>query len=272
MEIKTETPINPNIKKYSKEDFDIAHKFAGEMYKEFGKFIACCALFGSTARGEKKKGGDIDILIIVDDLRVNMNDEVVEAYRIITDQLVAKLSKDLHIVSLKLTSFWEYVRAGDPIAINILRDGVALIDNGFFDPVQALLMQGRIRPTTEAIWNYFARAPKTIINSKWHIMQAVVDLYWAVIDSSHAVLMKMGEIPPSPNHVADLLEERLVKHNLLDKSYVSTVREFYKLQKMITHREIKELRGEDFDKYLVEAQAFIKEMERIIEMGMKPKK
>ena len=189
MEFKIDPRINPNLKHYSREDYEIAHKFAALMYKEFGRFVACAAIFGSTARGTKKKEGDIDVLIIVDDLKIKMTPPVVEAYRVITDQTVAKVSKKLHVISLKLTAFWEYVRAGDPVAINILRDGVAMIDNSFFDPLQALLMQGRIRPSQEAIWNYFTRAPATIHNSKWHILQAVIDLYWAVIDSAHAALI-----------------------------------------------------------------------------------
>jgi len=110
-----------------------------------------------------------------------------------------------------MTSFWEYIRNGDPIAINILRDGVALIDTGFFEPLQVLLRRGRIRPTQESIWLYFIRAPNTLHNSKWHILQATLDIYWACVDACHAALMKIGETPPTPEHVADLLEDKLVK-------------------------------------------------------------
>ncbi|MBI4739719.1 nucleotidyltransferase domain-containing protein [Candidatus Woesearchaeota archaeon] len=258
---------NPNIEKYLKEEYDIAYKFSQEMYKEFGRFVACTALFGSAAKPQaRKEVGDIDVLVVVDDLKLRMNEEVVEVYRVITDKIVAQTSRKLHITSLKLTAFWEYVRAGDPIVINILRDGVSLIDNNLFDPLQVLLRQGRIRPSEESIWNYFTRAPVTIHNSKWHIMQAALDLYWAVIDSAHAVLMRMGEVPPSPEHVADLLEEKLVKRNLLEREYAQTMREFYKLQKMITHREIKEISGQEYDTYLHHAQKFIARMNELVEI------
>ena len=195
-----------------------------------------------------------------------MSPEVVETYRIITEKLVKKVSGKLHVTSLKFTSFWEYARAGDPIIINILRDGVALIDYGFFDPLQALLGQGRIRPTQEAVWTYFTRAPATIHNSRWHVMQAVVDLYWGVVDSAHAVLMKMGEIPPSPDHIADMLDEKLVKRNLLDKKYSNTVREFYKLQKLVTHRDITEIKGHEYDHYKKEADEFVTAMKELVEL------
>ena len=264
MQFKVEEHENPNIKNYPKADFDIAYDFAEKMYKEFGKFVKCVSIFGSTARRDQDSH-DIDVLVVVDDLMLNMDQEVVEAYRLITEQIVRDTSTRLHITSLKFTSFWEYVRAADPVAVNILRDGVAMIDTGFFDPLQALLKQGRIRPTPEAIWSYFSRSPATLHNSKWHVMQAALDLYWAVIDAAHAVLMKMGEVPPSPDHVGDLLEEKLVKRKLLDKRYVTIYNEFYKLSKMILHREIKGLDGQEFDKRFKEAEDFVHTMKALLD-------
>lgn len=167
---------------------------------------------------------------------------------------------------MTFTSFWEYARAGDPVAVNILRDGVALIDTGFFEPVQALLIQGRVRPTHESVWSYFGRAPRTLLNSKWHVMQATLDLYWAVIDAAHSALMHEGAIPPSPEHVSDLLEEKLVKKKLLEQKYADIMEKFYKIMKGITHREIKEVTGKEYDGYLKEANTFVERMKKFIEM------
>jgi len=166
---------------------------------------------------------------------------------------------------MTLTSFWEYMREGDPVSINILRDGIPLEGKDIFNPLQALLIQGRVRPTKESIWAYFARSPRTLLNSKWHVLQATLDLYWAVIDASHAALMKQGEIPPSPEHVADLLEEKLVKKRLIEKKHADTMTKFYKLMKGITHREIKEISGAEYDKYLKEADDFVKRIQEFIE-------
>jgi len=146
-----------------------------------------------------------------------------------------------------------------------LRDGVAIIDSGFFDPLQALLKKGRIRPTAESIWSYYVRSPNTLHNSKWHILQASIDLYWSVIDAAHAALMKLGEIPPTPDHVADMLEEKMVKKGLLEKHYVKVMRNFYKLMKMISHREIKEIKGEEYDRYFKIAEDFVRRMKKFIE-------
>jgi hypothetical protein len=166
---------------------------------------------------------------------------------------------------MKLTNFWEYVRNGDPLAVNMLRDGVPLLDTGIFEPLQMLLFQGRIRPTRESMYVYFARAPATLVNADWHVMQAVLDLYWAVIDAAHAALIRVGEIPPSPSHMADMVYEKLYKKKLVSKKAPKTMEFFYRLSRKITHREIQRIAGKEYDAYKAEAEAFVKEMKKVVE-------
>lgn len=266
MKVDIKKRTNPNIEKYRREDLDTAYTFSAELHKELGTFVRAVVLFGSTARHAETASSDVDILVIMDDITMHLSQELVEAYRIIVEKLIAKVSTRLHVTSLRLTSFWDYIRNGDPIGVNILRDGVALIDTGFFEPLQILLKKGRIRPTNEAVWSYFVRAPNSLHNSKWHILQSVIDLYWAVIDAAHAALMKMGETPPSPSHVADILEKSLVKKGLLEKKYVTTMREFYRLSKAISHRQISEIKGADYDKYHQRASKFVERMKKFIDV------
>ncbi len=270
MEFKVKQRRHPNTPRYPTADYQIAERFSDLLKKELGDFAKCVVLFGSAARAAERKAEashahDIDILVIVNDLTLVMSGEVVEAYRVITESTAAKVSKRLHITTMKLTSFWDYMRNGDPVAINMLRDGVPLSDVGIFEPLQMLLFQGRIRPTKESVWNYYARAPATMANANWHVLQATLDLYWAVIDSAHAALMKLGEIPPSPDHVADLVHEKIVKPGYAHKRYADTMRFFYELSKKITHREIQDIPGKDFDRYRALADDFVRAMKHVIE-------
>jgi len=271
-EFKIQYRKNPNLTDYPKEDYELSLKFASKMYKEFGKFTKAIVLFGRSARKEPspgKKKGDVDILVVIDDVTVLMTQELITAYRIITEKIVDDISDRFHITTLKLSSFWEYVRAGDPIAINILREGVPLLDSGFFDPLQLLLHQGRIRPTAESVWTYFVRAPATLHNSRWHIMQATLDLYWAVIDAAHAALMKLGETPPTPQHAADMLRDKMVKKGLLPMKYVKVMREFYDISRKITHREIQFVTPEQYNAYYKKAKSFVDFVKKFIEKRVK---
>ncbi len=254
------------IDKYLQHDINIARKFAKLMYKEFGTFIKAIVLFGSSVKTPGAKYRDLDVLIVLDDVTVLFSKELIETYRIITQKCIAAVDPQrLHIQSMKFTQFWEYVRAGDPVAINILRSGLALVDTGFFDPLQALLDQGRIRPSEEAIYTYFTMAPASLHRSRQHLLTATIDLYWAAIDAAHAALMKLGEIPPSPDHVADLLERRLVGERHINRKYADVMRKLYKLSKKITHREIKSISGAEYEKYRKLAETFVSGMKKFIE-------
>ena len=264
MEIDIPKRPHPNLENYNKEDYEIAHKFATEIHKEMGKFLKGVILFGSSARNTTKKSSDVDVLILIDDLSIIVNRDVADAYRIVIQRIISKVSRRLHVVTLRLTAFWDYIRNGDPIGINILRDGISLMDTGFFDPLQMLLKKGRIRPSKESIWAYFMKAPATLNNSQWHIMQGVIDLYWAVIDAAHAALMSQGVVPPTPEHVSDMIDEVLVNKGLLEKKYSKIMKSFYDRAKGIMHRETTEVKGAEFDKYLEEANEFIERMRKFI--------
>lgn len=268
MKFPVEKKSKKNIGKFIKIDVDLARKFATILYKEFGTFIKAIILFGSTLKSPERISPkkDIDILVILDDVTVQFSKEVVETYRIISEKAIADTAPDrLHVQSMKFTAFWEYARVGDPVAINILRNGLALVDTGFFDPLQALLDQGRIRPSDESIYTYFTMAPASILRSKQHLLTAVVDLYWATIDAAHAALMRLGEIPPTPDHVADLLERKLVAKKHVSKKYANIMRKLYFVYKKIVHREVQHISGKQYEEYLKLAEKFINGMKKYIE-------
>ncbi len=254
---------NKRKKDYSASNLDLAYRFAKESHRELKDLLKAIVLFGSAAR-KNEDSNDIDILLIVDDVSIRLTKELVQAYRIIVENIVRKVSPKIHVTSMKFTSFWEYMRNGDPIALNILRDGYALIDTGFFDPLQLLLHQGRIKPSKEALWTYFNRAPRSLNVSRGKIEQACIDLYWAVIDSAHAALMSINEVPPSPEHVPFLMEQKMVREKLISAKYPKVVRRFFTLSKDILHGKIRNISGEDYEKYYSEAKEFVDAMQAFI--------
>lgn len=266
--MKFDVQKNPqkNVSLYLQEDIEIARKFAKIMYKEFGKFLSAIVVFGSATKNNPSPKRDLDILIILDDIKIRFSEELIETYRILTERAIANVDpKRLHVQSMRLTAFWEYARAGDPVAINILRTGIALVDTGFFDPLQALLDQGRIRPSKESVWTYFTLAPASLHRADQHLLTAMVDLYWAAVDAAHAALMVVGEIPPSPDHVADMLESKLYAERHIRQRAAKTMRHLYTLFKKITYRDIKSVSGKDYDYYRKETHAFVDEMKTFIE-------
>src|SRR3989344_8050487 len=137
-----DVPIPQRQPHSTNEEYLTAHRFAHELQKEMGKFLKAVILFGSGARKSMVPGSDIDVLVLIDDVSIVVTRDVADAYRIAIEQIIGKVSRRLHVVTLRLTAFWDYMRKGDPIGINMLRDGISLYDTGFFAPLQLLLKHG----------------------------------------------------------------------------------------------------------------------------------
>jgi len=254
---------------YSEQDVELAKKLADDLRVEMDDFLKAVVVFGSVARGDTKKGSDIDVLLILNDLTIVLSEDVITSLRVLIENVAGKISSNFHITTMHLSNFWDYVRQGDPVIVNMLREGMPVYDEGFFLPAQALLDQGRIRPTNEAVWTYYMRAPKTLKNAEGRLLGAIVDMYWACIDAAHAALMHIDVVPGAPSHVAELLHDHFVKKKLLDASYVKTLRQFYDLAKKVGHHQLIHLSGKDVDKYLLQAQDFVKKMKYLISQDPK---
>ena len=261
---KNET-VNENKDKYDKSDFDIALDFSKKMKKELGDFIKAIVLFGSSARKTEKKNSDIDLLVIIDDLSVEMSAEIVESYRVITEKIIGSTSDKLHVTSLRYLTFWQYARDANPVAVNILRDGVAILDTGFIAPLQQLLKKGEIKPSIESIFGFFSRSSAALVGAKGSVLRGAMDLYWAGVDAAQALLMMYEKVPPSPEHVADMVEHELLPKHILTKKDVELLRELHRLSKMIEHNELKYISGRDFDDYYRRTYDLVTDIKKEIE-------
>lgn len=265
-------PVNyfPTLKLVSERD--IAMDFATKAYEKFSKMIKSIVLFGSQVKQSAQAGSDIDVIIIIDDASIQWDQELIAWYR----EELANLIKDnpykteLHINSVKLTTWWQDLLRGDPVVINILRYGEAIIDfGGFFNPLKVLLIQGRIKSTPEAVYTCLQRAPQHLARSKASELGSIEGLYWAMVDSAHAALMADNQIPPSPEHVPIMLKERFVDKKMLSMKYVVWYRDLYVLHRRIVHGDINDLKGADIDAWQARADEFIRVMAELIKIIVK---
>jgi len=104
------------------------------------------------------------------------------------------------IPSFTLTEFWGYARVAHPVIYNIIRDGIALYDTGFFTPIKRLLEMVKIPMTREVVENYMESAPKKIMRAKVvKLLILAEDCYYAMLNTTQAVLMFMRLPPPVPS-------------------------------------------------------------------------
>jgi predicted nucleotidyltransferase/uncharacterized protein (UPF0332 family) len=250
-----------------KTEKDIAMDFAVKVTKKFNKIIKSVILFGSTTKQDQVAGSDIDIVIILDDVTIVWNQELIAWYRAELDKIlkVNPYAKNLHINTVKLSTWWEDLLRGDPVIINILRYGEAMVDMaGFFNPIKALLLKGKIKATPEAIYSSLQRAPAHIARSKAAELTAVEGLYWSMVDSAHAALIAVNRLPPSPEHVAGDLNELFVSSGLLKAKYVEWYKDILVLHKKISHGKIHDLKGVSIDILQNQAEEFLEMMAKIV--------
>ena len=277
VENKKKVPSKVPVSKLKKKDFptlklkserDIAMDFSAKVYKKFDKIVKAVVLFGSSVKNTAVENSDIDIIIIVDDAVVQWDPELITWYREELGKIIMSnpYHKDLHINTVKLTTWWQDLMRGDPVVINIIRYGESLIDfGGFYNPLKVLLQQGKIRSTPEAIYTALQRAPMHLARSKANELGAVEGIYWCMVDSAHAVLIAAKLTPPSPEHIPALLTEQFVNKGLLNGKYVRWYRDLFSLHKKIVHGDITDIKGMELDEWQARADEFIRVMAVLIE-------
>lgn len=265
---KKKTPDIKNIPSLQlKTENDIAMDFAVKVYKKFDKMVKSIALFGSTIKQNASPGSDIDIMILIDDCSVKWDQELIAWYREELEKIIetSPYKKDLHINTIKLSTWWEDLMRGDPVVLNILRYGEAMIDvGGFFNPLKQLLIDGKIKSTPEAIYSCLQRAPMHFARSKAAELGAIEGLYWTMVDSAHAALIAARASPPSPEHIPEELKINFVNNGKLKMKYVDWFRDLNIMHKKIAHGEITDLKGIQIDDWQNRTEDFLRTMAQLV--------
>ncbi|MFA7707561.1 MAG: nucleotidyltransferase domain-containing protein [Candidatus Pacearchaeota archaeon] len=266
-----------NVKKISekqmptlqlKSERDIAMDFAQKVYIKFDKMVKAIILFGSSVKHTNVVGSDIDIIILLDNASIKFDEKLIFWYREELGKIIQEnpYKQDLHINTVTLTTWWNDLTRGDPTVINIIRYGDVLIDfGGFFGPLRALLEQGKIKPTPEAIYTCLNRVPIHITNSKQAEISAIEGSYWAMVDTAQSLLMSIKVLPPSREHIAILLKENFVDKNMLKMKYVIDFRDLHDLHRKVMHGEIQDINGGIIDSWQKKAEDFFNVAIKIIE-------
>lgn len=274
--LKVEKNFRKKVPQSAEKDFptlklkletDIAMDFAVKAYKKFDKIVKSIILFGSAVKQSSVAGSDIDIILVIDDASIKWDQELIAWYREELDKLLKSnpYQNELHINTIKLSTWWEDLMRGDPVILNILRYGEAMLDYaGFFEPLKSLLINGKIKATPEAIYSCLQRAPMHIAQSKIAELNSVEGLYWAMVDSAHAALIAANVQPPSPEHIPADLKETFVNAGKLKMKYVIWYRDLLILHKKIAHGETRDLKGVEIDEWQEKTEEFLSVMAQLV--------
>ncbi len=253
--------------------------FGKKVLEKYGKHVKAIVMMGSVARAEFKPTSDIDVFVILDDtteeitpeLQEKIDDDmekmaagIPEAQAVIKDPATGKEEK-LNLISVQpsytLTEFTDYARVGHPIIYNFIKEGVPIFDTGFFMPWKNLLLSGKIAGTREAIESYMEGAPKKLMRAKTvKLLMLAEDCFYAMLNTTQAVLMFMGLPPPVPSKSYDDVMKYLVEPGILDKQYAEWLKEIVQIRKKIEHKELMDVTGTFVDEWLGKSEKYIEKM------------
>ncbi len=260
--------------KLRKKQFAVANKYKDEVLRKYKNIVKSVVLFGSLVRGDFHEKSDIDILVIYDDTLARFTPEMKDRFDDDIYDMAKKLSENITVQpAWSLTEFWDMARIGHPLLYTIVRDGWALFDTGFFIPIRKLLELGKIPTTLEAVEKFMEAAPQKINRVETAKMYMVAeDLYYAMLNSAQAVLMYLGQNPPSPKHTPQAVKEHLVDQKLLEENYLKDLEDIIEFRKKIEHKEINNVTGQEVDDYIQKTKQFVSRMEQLLMQLQKKKK
>ena len=237
-------------------------EFAKQVLKKYGKAIKCIVMMGSVAREEFKPKSDIDVFVVIDDTAKKITPEVHDKIDDDIETIARKISKAISVQpSYTLTEFWDYARVCHPIIYNFIKEGIPIYDTGFFMPIKRLLKMGRIPSTREAIENYMEGAPKKLMRAKTvKLLMLAEDCYYAMLNTTQAVLMFMGLAPPVPSKAYDDVKKFLVEPGILEQKYADWLKEIIEIRKKIEHKELMEVSGAFVDQWIERAEKYVEKM------------
>jgi predicted nucleotidyltransferase len=251
--------IKGNEENYHIENLRVVREFSKKLIEEMKSLVKGIVLFGSNTKETLDKDSDIDLMIVLDNVSVFVTDELREAYRVIVNNLVNS-SKKLHVMTVNFSDLWDMARKSDPVLVNILRSGVPIYDTNLVEPLQYLLEIGRIKPSLETVNNYMARSQTLLEDTQKHLEDALMDLYYSVVDMVHATLMLEGEMPPSPKEMPEVFR-RVFKKKKLEKHYKS-IAEVYRVSKNLERKNLKKVDGSFYDEFKAKCELLILDLEK----------
>jgi len=241
--------------------------------RKFERYVVSYVIGGSLIRGEATPTSDADVFIVINDTDVKRMPrlELKERLRsMIAGQhlqeaiALAGVKNTLHIQTYLLTDFWESVKDASPVIFTFIRDGIPLYDRGTFMPWKALLKMGKLKPSPEAIDMFMKSADKTTDMAERRLVDAMIDIYYGVLNPSQALIMLNGHSPPTHKETPKLMEEIFVKkEKMLKKSDIAILEKAVKMFKAFEHDPKYKVQGKEIDSMLKDSDKYMKRLKEL---------
>lgn len=243
-----------------------AEEFADKLVDKLGEKVKCVAVYGSVPKGEHTHESDIDTFVVLDDTKLEQDvpqDAKDKIRKKVTD--LAKETDDRITIQYFsfLTDFWDSIRKGEPLVIQVLRVGEPVYDVGIFMPAKRMLERGKIEGTDEAIKKRLKMAAAGYKKAEKNLRQSIPHkLEQAVANAGQAPIMVAGRAPPGKEDVGDVLKEMFVENDALEEEFVEIAQEIDEFSDT-AEKHPDEVSGDELEEMMEKADDFIRRMHQL---------
>jgi uncharacterized protein (UPF0332 family)/predicted nucleotidyltransferase len=231
------------------------------------RYILSIILVGSVSRGTMHEHSDVDISFVIDDTDVKKmsRHEVLARLRGMILQMAAQTGFEFNIQVYLLTDFWQSLRDTQPVIFSMVRDGVPLYDTGMFMPWRTLLKTGKMKPSPEAVDQFFKTGRLLIEDVNNTIKEIVIErLFLSMFNPAQAATMLVGIPPTHHGDTPKVFRKYFVdEYKLIEPKYADYLNEILELRKGVEYGKIKEISPEKFLEQMKHAKEFQDRMDKL---------
>ncbi|MFA5333020.1 MAG: nucleotidyltransferase domain-containing protein [Candidatus Nanoarchaeia archaeon] len=231
------------------------------------RYILSIILVGSVSRGTMHEHSDVDISFVIDDTDVKKmsRHEVLARLRGMILQMAAQTGFEFNIQVYLLTDFWQALRDTQPVIFSMVRDGVPLYDTGMFMPWRTLLKTGKMKPSPEAVDQFYKTGRLLIEDVNNSLKEIVIErLFLSMLNPAQAATMLVGIPPTHHGDTPKVFKKYFVdEYKLIEPKYVGYLNEILELRKGVEYGKIKEISPEKFLEQMNHAKEFQDRMDKL---------
>ncbi|MFA5743252.1 MAG: nucleotidyltransferase domain-containing protein [Candidatus Nanoarchaeia archaeon] len=231
------------------------------------RYILSIILVGSVSRGTMHEHSDVDISFVIDDTDVKKmsRHEVLARLRGMILQMAAQTGFEFNIQVYLLTDFWQALRDTQPVIFSMVRDGVPLYDTGMFMPWRTLLKTGKMKPSPEAVDQFYKTGRLLIEDVNNSLKEIVIErLFLSMLNPAQAATMLVGIPPTHHGDTPKVFKKYFVdEYKLIEPKYVDYLNEILELRKGVEYGKIKEISPEKFLEQMNHAKEFQDRMDKL---------
>lgn len=214
-----------------------AERFAAAARQKLGNMVKGVAVIGSIARGDFTPGSDIDVLVVIDDTRRDVPDELKEKMLAMLNSIGKEIDKKMQVQIHTLTELFQFATGGDNIIYNFLRHMKIVYDGGVLKPMRKLLKSGEIKPTKESVMRSMDGAGFYMKKVDQYVEWIVERYYRAITWASNAFIMSMDR-PPAAVPEIPLVLKGYADQGVLPQEVPAIAAEVIQLHKAVEHGEV----------------------------------